>query len=131
MQISDYFKFSGRIPRQTWWLGQLVTLLILFAVIYAVSFIFAGPQQSLQGEAGLASSEDIGPIGLTMFFIAWLIYLWVTMSLNAQRWHDRDKSAWWMLISLIPLVGIWALIENGFLRGTEGANRFGSDPLEK
>jgi len=44
--------------------------------------------------------------------------------------HDRDKSAWWMLIILIPFVGgIWYLVEVGFLKGTEEQNQFGSDPL--
>lgn len=130
MQITNYFKFSGRISRQTWWLGQLVMTLILFVVIFAVSFVFAGAQQSLQGEVGLASSEDVGPIGLTVFFIAFLIYLWVSICLNAQRWHDRDKSAWWMLLGLVPIVGLWTLIENGFLRGTDGPNSYGADPLQ-
>ena len=36
-----------------------------------------------------------------------------------------------MLIHLIPGIGfIWSVIDNGFLRGTEGKNRFGEDPLD-
>lgn len=43
-----------------------------------------------------------------------------------KRWHDRDKSGWWMLIMLLPIIdAIWALIELGFLPGTPGPNRFG------
>jgi uncharacterized membrane protein YhaH (DUF805 family) len=43
-----------------------------------------------------------------------------------KRFHDRDKTGWWVLIGLIPLIGpLWLLIELGFLKGTDGANRFG------
>ena len=43
-----------------------------------------------------------------------------------KRFHDRDKSGWWVLIGLIPIIGaIWLLIELGFLKGTDGPNRFG------
>jgi uncharacterized membrane protein YhaH (DUF805 family) len=43
-----------------------------------------------------------------------------------KRFHDRDKSGWWVLIGLIPVIGaIWLLIELGFLKGTPGPNRFG------
>ena len=48
----------------------------------------------------------------------------------ARRWHDRDKSGWWTLIGLIPVVGaIWILVECGCLKGSDGPNRFGADPL--
>ncbi len=43
-----------------------------------------------------------------------------------KRFHDRDKSGWWVLIGLVPLIGqLWLLIECGFLAGTPGPNRFG------
>ncbi|TGR16409.1 DUF805 domain-containing protein, partial [Mesorhizobium sp. M8A.F.Ca.ET.197.01.1.1] len=48
----------------------------------------------------------------------------------AKRWHDRNKSGWWTLIGLIPIIGgIWLLIELGILEGTRGANQYGPDPL--
>ena len=59
-----------------------------------------------------------------------LLLLWPVVAVSAKRWHDRDKSAWWVLVVLVPVVGwIWALIDNGFLRGTVGPNRYGADPL--
>ena len=51
--------------------------------------------------------------------------------LHIKRCHDRDKSGWWCLLLLIPVVGtIWAIIDLGVLAGTLGENRFGPDPLE-
>lgn len=65
-----------------------------------------------------------------LFFIFCLI--WVDLANSVKRWHDRDKSGWWILISIIPIVGpIWALIECGFLPGTYGNNRFGPSPKAK
>ena len=60
-----------------------------------------------------------------------LILLWPVLAVSAKRWHDRDRSAWWVLIVLVPVVGlIWTLVVNGFLRGTKGPNRHGADPLD-
>jgi uncharacterized membrane protein YhaH (DUF805 family) len=57
--------------------------------------------------------------------------LWPSMAIMVKRWHDRDKRGWWALVVFVPVIGwIWALIENGLLRGTAGANRFGAEPLE-
>jgi uncharacterized membrane protein YhaH (DUF805 family) len=62
--------------------------------------------------------------------ILFLLLLWPSICLYAKRWHDRDKSGWWSLIGLIPIIGgLWMLIELGFLRGTDGPNRFGPNPI--
>ena len=51
---------------------------------------------------------------------------------DIKRWHDRDKSGWWMLITLVPIIGSsWLLIELGFLKGTPGPNRFAGDKLSE
>ena len=62
--------------------------------------------------------------------LVFVLFLWVGLAVQIKRWHDRDKSGWWALLNLVPLIGtLWILIECGFLRGTYGANRFGPDPL--
>lgn len=65
-------------------------------------------------------------VAIIFFVVLW----WSSLAVQAKRWHDRDKSGWWILINFVPLIGpIWALVENYFLSGTEGPNRFGVDPL--
>ena len=72
-----------------------------------------------QNGVGLLS----GIFALLVFIPAILVYI--------KRFHDRDKSGWWMLIVLIPIVGaIWFLVELGFLAGTPGLNRFGPPPSD-
>jgi uncharacterized membrane protein YhaH (DUF805 family) len=104
-----FLSFEGRIGRQSFWMGVLA----LFVVNVLATIV-----DSVLGGTGI--------IGL----IVSLALIYPSVALSAKRWHDRDKSAWWMLIALVPVIGwIWAIVENGFLVGTAGANRFGPDPL--
>jgi uncharacterized membrane protein YhaH (DUF805 family) len=58
------------------------------------------------------------------------VMIWPSICIYGKRFHDRDKSAWWILISFVPIVGvIWLSVECGLLQGTDGPNRFGPDPL--
>lgn len=101
------FSVRGRINREPFWLFMLALLSASLAV------------------GRLAEVLD-APVLPLLFDLA---MLWPAIAVSAKRWHDRDKSAWWMLIGLIPIVGnIWALVETGFLRGTSGPNRFGPPP---
>ena len=55
---------------------------------------------------------------------------WIVFVTYIKRWHDLNKSGWWLLIAATALIGpVWLLIECGFFRGTAGKNYFGSDPL--
>jgi uncharacterized membrane protein YhaH (DUF805 family) len=108
---SLYFSSQGRIPRKTYWLASLPLI-----ALYIVAELLMEGQPALGG-AVLALSI--------------VLVLLVTSSMLAiKRCHDRDKSGWFVLISLIPVIGpLWLLVELGFLRGSAGDNRFGPDPL--
>ena len=110
-----WFSFSGRIPRRTWWLAIIVP--------YFGVTVLAG---MIDGFFGTYSAG----LGAGVFsVIAWLAMLWPLLAGHAKRCHDRGKTAWFILISFIPLIGgIWLLIDLGFLSGTTGDNRFGPDP---
>ena len=118
-----FFSLQGRIGRGKFWLG-LLGLIVLSIVLNVVL-----------GIAGLTSDVDpvTGQPG-SGFWIGMLILMvltiWPSICVYGKRYHDRDKSAWWILIALVPIIGgIWMLIECGLLRGTDGPNRFGEDPL--
>lgn len=44
-----------------------------------------------------------------------------------RRLHDTDRSAWWLLLLLIPVIGWLVILIFNCQRGTEGNNRFGPD----
>ena len=45
--------------------------------------------------------------------------------MGVRRLHDTDKSGWWLLLALIPIVGIIVLIVFWATDGTLGANDYG------
>jgi uncharacterized membrane protein YhaH (DUF805 family) len=102
--FKSYFRFSGRIPRSIYFLSAIpIIILAIVAQIYEEQ-------------------------NWSIFLI--LAIIWPSLAISTKRWHDRDKSGWWNLINLIPLIGTtWSFVECGFLSGTNGPNRFGEDPL--
>ncbi len=66
-------------------------------------------------------------IALGVFFV---LLIWPYAALLVKRCHDWDKKGWWALIFIIPLINIIWLIVLGVVRGTEGENRFGPNPLD-
>jgi uncharacterized membrane protein YhaH (DUF805 family) len=105
------FQFDGRINRAKFWLVWVV-LYVFFAIVWGVAFRSdSSALVSLAGLLGLAS-------------------IWPYLAVGVKRYHDHDKSGWWLLVGLIPLIGFfWLLIELGFLAGTDGPNQYGPDPL--
>ncbi len=102
------FSFQGRVGRKPYWIFNLIIFL---------GGMVLGLFTEVSGDIGYINKPQI-------MFMLWI--LWPSLAIQAKRWHDRNKSAWWILISLIPVIGpVWALIENGFLPGTPGDNRFG------
>lgn len=105
--FSNYVNFTGRACRSEYWYW------ILFVVI------------------GLVVAEIIdaaigSPIVYTVFALAVLI---PNIAIGVRRLHDLDRSGWWLLLSLIPLVGAIILIVWFCGKGTDGPNRFGQDRL--
>ena len=109
--FQNYVGFSGRSCRSAYWFWVLFTLIV--AGIAAVLDAFLLPE----GNVGL-----IGAI--------WsLAVLLPGLAVSVRRLHDIDKSGWWVLIALIPLIGMIVLIVWACRKGTGGGNRFGADPL--
>jgi uncharacterized membrane protein YhaH (DUF805 family) len=111
-----YLSAQGRVNRKQFWLW-LVLPCTAISVVLILLDLALGTYNAKDG-VGLLSSI----FSLVVIVPAILVYI--------KRWHARDKSGWWMLILLVPLVGaIWFLIEVGFLPGTPGPNRFGPPPM--
>ena len=121
MGISQFlFSFKGRIPRSPYWLKWAIPLFVLgiLAIILDVSF----------GTIELDNSEEPGGPFLGLLII---LSLYPSIAVTAKRLHDRNRSAWFMLLGFIPLLNIWLMIECAFLEGTKGQNKYGADPLGK
>ena len=111
-----YFSPGGRVNRQQWWLRLVLPYFVIMVVLTYLDLL-SGYYDPTLG------------VGLLSGIFA-LLTLVPGVIVHIKRFHDRDKSGWWMLIVFIPLIGaLWLIIELGFLRGTEGPNRFGP-PVE-
>jgi uncharacterized membrane protein YhaH (DUF805 family) len=118
------FGFQGRVNRAKFWLvalGIFVVEVILFAAILGCAAMSGDPEQI---------AAAIGPLAGVVIFAFAVIATWISIAVAVKRYHDRNKSGWWVLIVLVPVIGgLWYLIECGFLRGTPGPNTYGPDPL--
>ena len=116
------FSFQGRVNRAKFWLislGVLIVEMILFGVL--------GGGAMMSGDTPSLSS--FGAMGIVAVLVL-MVAVWISLAVAVKRWHDRGKSGWWMLIAFVPVIGgLWYIVECGFLKGTTGANAYGSDPL--
>jgi uncharacterized membrane protein YhaH (DUF805 family) len=109
------FSFEGRIPRSTYWLWYCLPYVVIYLLTVLID-IAAGTYNA---------SEGIGVVSGLFVLLA----LYPSIAVAVKRCHDRDRSGWFLLVGIIPLVNLWVLVELGFLRGTVGPNRYGPDPL--
>jgi uncharacterized membrane protein YhaH (DUF805 family) len=108
-----YADFNGRARRSEYWFFILFT-----AIIGAVGGV-------LDAIFGIRSGvySGTGPIqGLLQ-----LALLVPTLAVGARRLHDTGRSGWWLLIGLIPVVGLIILIVF-FVQDSHPANQYGPNP---
>jgi uncharacterized membrane protein YhaH (DUF805 family) len=111
--FSNYANFRGRACRSEFWWWQL--FLLLGGIVAALLDLFAN--SNVLGGEPLAS----------LFYLATII---PGLAVSVRRLHDTDSSGWWILLGLIPFIGIIVLIVWWCLEGSKGYNRFGPDPLQ-
>jgi uncharacterized membrane protein YhaH (DUF805 family) len=143
------FSFSGRINRGKYWLAVLIYLAV-WTTFIASSLVWLGGLniENLLSFAGAALL--IWLVGLVLL----VLETWSGLAVGVKRLHDRNKSGWWILLfwlgpgilvswqtaapdlggGLILVIaagvlGLWAFVELGCLRGTRGPNQYGPDPL--
>ena len=111
--LRKYAVFEGRARRMEYWMFVLINCLII-VVLSVVDTV-----------VGLFSLGDsVG--ALTGLY--WLVVLVPSVAVTVRRLHDTDRSGWWALLALLPVLGTIVLFVFCVLDGTLGANRFGENP---
>ena len=113
--LKKYAVFSGRARRKEFWMFVLVN----FVITLVLGFI--------DNVAGLAGSS--GSYGVLSGLYA-LAVLLPTLGVSIRRLHDTNRSGWWLLIALIPLIGLIVLIIFYVKEGDPGQNQYGPNPKE-
>lgn len=147
--VSLLTSFHGRIPRKQWWIGCVIAL-----VASIVGTLLFDP-------AAFTAADDVLPPPQwadTIWQVVWLI---PGTAITVKRFNDRDWPSWFgyalgamgLFMLIAPHFGMlmapprdgagaivfWitfaivllAFVDNGFVRGTDGPNRYGPDPLER
>jgi uncharacterized membrane protein YhaH (DUF805 family) len=111
--LRKYAVFTGRARRKEYWYYFLINFLIITALLIVDNML-----GTLDPEAGMGLLSGIYALAVLIPGIA----------VAVRRLHDTDRTGWWVLIALIPIVGPIILIFFLIQDSTDGDNRFGSNP---
>jgi uncharacterized membrane protein YhaH (DUF805 family) len=109
---SNYANFNGRASRSEFWWYVLFVIIASVVLALVDNLIFVR----------IVGSPILGPL----FSLATII---PGLAVSVRRLHDKDKSGWFVLLALIPVVGAIILIVWYATEGTQGPNRFGPPPV--
>jgi len=106
---------NGRASRKDFWLRTYFPAMVVYLIAIAIDMTF-----------GLYTETS----GFGLFSgITYLLIMWPMIAVVIKRCHDRNRSGWFILVFMVPLLNLWPAIEVYFLKGTEGPNQYGEDPV--
>lgn len=121
LPLKRYFDFEGRSRRTEYWMYTLMTVLLYLLCIALIVIGAIGREGS--GEMNPTAMAGVGLMGLLILGL-----LIPTIAVQVRRFHDQDKSGWWVLLNLIPSIGGIIVLVFMCLEGTRGPNQYGPDP---
>ena len=112
--FSKYATFQGRAARPEFWYFALF--------VFLGNFLCGLIDRSLFGTAAEGQPVSIlGALFSLAIFLPWI-------AVGVRRLHDVDKSGWWYLLILIPIIGTLVLLYFVVQRSTDGPNDYGPKP---
>jgi len=135
------FSFRGRLNRKRYWMTVIVTIAVIILLLL-LALVMMREQRF-----------EFAALTVVILLLLYIPLIWIGLAIGAKRLHDRDKSAWWLLVfyvlpGILSSLGnqmddlgflilhvvsfaitVWAFVELGCLRGTLGPNQYGPDPL--
>lgn len=112
--LKKYAVFNGRASRKEYW--YFVLFYFLLMILFGIGDVILGTVH-VESNTGLLSS---------LFILAMLI---PGMAVAIRRLHDTDRSGWWILINLIPLIGLLVFMYFMVSGSDGGENQYGPSPL--
>lgn len=100
-----YVDFSGRARRSEYW---------YFTLFYVIISVILGVVESA------IETQILGLIVGLVFFLP-------NLAVSVRRMHDIDRSGWWVLIGIVPLIG-WIVFIIFCCTDSKDPNRFGENP---
>jgi uncharacterized membrane protein YhaH (DUF805 family) len=106
--FDHYVKFEGRASRSAFWWWALFQFIVGVVAVILDAAIF-------------------GSLGV-VYALTTLGLLLPSLSVAIRRLHDTDRTGWWLLIYLIPLIGFIVLLVFFLTDSDPGPNRYGPEP---
>ncbi|MGP4009503.1 DUF805 domain-containing protein [Streptomyces sp. 4N124] len=104
--LKKYAVFSGRARRKEYWMFTLIYTVI--AIVLTVV------------DMAVIGSNVLVPILTVALFLP-------ALGVAVRRLHDTGRTGWWVLISIVPLVGLIVMLVFLCADG-EDTNKYGPNP---
>ncbi|MDR7379589.1 uncharacterized membrane protein YhaH (DUF805 family) [Rhodoferax ferrireducens] len=113
--LKKYAVFSGRAQRSEYW----YFFLFYFGLAIGAALL-DGMVGAFNRQAGVGVFGSIVALGLLL----------PSLAVGVRRLHDIDRSGWWLLIAVVPVVGAIVLLVFSLKDSQPGSNRFGPNPKD-
>jgi FAD/FMN-containing dehydrogenase/uncharacterized membrane protein YhaH (DUF805 family) len=101
------FTFNGRLSKGVYWLAALFYWCTFYVLYNLLAFT----------------------IGSGSTWVLYPLLFWIVAATSIKRLHDQNRSGYWLLTILIPVIGpLWLIWCLGFKKGNYIGNRYGSVP---
>ena len=118
--LNKIYTTEGRLNRLRYFKYQIIWMLISAVVGAILGFIGGFLSNDVQ------SLLVIVPTGIFSFAAGI-----GSIMLGIRRLHDLNKSGWFMLLLLVPLINLVFALYVYLAPGQVGENQYGADPLEE
>jgi uncharacterized membrane protein YhaH (DUF805 family) len=106
--LRNYASFGGRAGRIEFWAFTVVNLVF---------------------EVTLQMLDDLAPEGPHYLYAIYAALVFVpSLALGVRRLHDTGRSALWLAVALVPVVGVIVLVVLLLSKGDAGHNAYGAAP---
>ncbi len=111
--LKNYATFSGRARRKEYWMFALFNIIILLVL------------SVIDATLGLVSYE----LGIGILSGIYMLATFIpNIAVSIRRLHDTNRSGWWLLLYIIPIIGFVVLLIFVCSDSQPGSNRYGDNP---
>jgi uncharacterized membrane protein YhaH (DUF805 family) len=114
--------FNGRIGRMRYLAYSIGASFVLMLVTMPLIGMSAFTGAAMGGEAGMSM---MAMLGMAAYYIGAIV---ISVMYAKRRLNDLNRSGWWFLLFIVPIVNLLLVIYLLFFPGTDGANNFGPAP---
>lgn len=130
LPFKRYFDFKGRSRRKEYWMYTLFVIIVSIVLSIIDSILGLGGSMSgesdLSGTSAGAAGALSGGLLANLFSLATII---PSLAVGVRRLHDIDRSGWWILLPLGPLVLGLILMGAGLVSAMSGGSGAGMSGL--